>query len=172
MSFFLMNLKKRAGVAVLFRILPMVGLLLLAGCQSQPKVEPLFARFHLEVRPGEPGLQALLPVSGTMIVVGERPVLAETDVAGIEVVKVQMGWGLVFTFKAAAAQDLYRMSVAAPQRRLVASFNNVPVAAIRLDQPVANGRLLLFAEVPDVDLPPIAERIRRTSLSDAERRAK
>ncbi len=144
-------------------VLLLIGIAL-AGCQSGERmVEPLVARFHLETRPNETGAVVQLPVSKVRISVNPKPVLTEYDLAGVDIVKVDLGWCLRFAFSPSAARDLYRMSVAAQGRRLVLTFNETAIGVRRFDQAVTDGALLVFVEVPNEDLPPLADRIRRTS---------
>ncbi|MES1194699.1 MAG: hypothetical protein ABUL65_02315 [Opitutus sp.] len=141
--------------------------LTLAGCQSggsgQTTVEPLVARFFLEVPPGATGAAVELPVSKVRLGVNPKPVFGEYDIAGLEVVKVDLGWCLRFAFTPAAARDLYRMSVTAQGRRLVLFFNSTAVGVRQLDPSVGQQGLMIFVEVPNEELIPLADRIRRTS---------
>jgi len=135
------------------------------GCQSTPRVEPLVARLFLEARAGEPATVAQLPVSKVQLAVGPNPVLTESDLADVEVIKVPLGWCLAFHCKEAAARDLYRMSVVARGRRLLLTLNGLPLGISRLEQPVTDGTVYAFLEVEDENLPPLADRIRRTSAA-------
>ena len=141
--------------------------LTLAGCQSnqlaQTMVEPIVARFYLETPPGQAGAVVQLPVSKVRVAVSEKPVFVEYDIAGVDVVKVDLGWCLRFALTPAAARDLYRLSVTAQGRRLVLLFNNSPVGVRQLDQALNKDGLLIFVEVPDQDLSALADRVRRTS---------
>jgi hypothetical protein len=156
----------------LLSLLGLLGLLALAGCQSahDSTVEPLVARFFLETRLGEAGVPVQLPVSGVRAVVNAKPVLVEYDVANVEVAKVDLGWCLLFHFTPAAARDFYRMSVAAQGRRLFLTLNGNAIGARRLDQVMPDGTLLIFIEVPNEDLPPLADRLSRTSAGLIEKR--
>jgi len=142
------------------------SLFLFAGCQSDPKktkVEPIVARFYLETPPGEAGAVVQLPVSKVRIAVNPKPVFVEYDIANVEVVKVDLGWCLIFVFHADAMRDLYRLSVTAQGRRLVVAFNESVVGVRRLDQALNKEGLLIFVEVPDDSLSSLAERIHLTS---------
>lgn len=143
-------------------------LLLLAGCQMQPRSpldQPLVARFYLEVRPGTPGVTVQLPISNVALNINPKPVLVEYDIANVEFAKVDLGWCLYFQFKPAAARDLYRLSATNLGGRLVLTLNDAPVGVRRLDQPIADGGFLIFLEVPNEELPPIAERLKRTAAA-------
>jgi hypothetical protein len=153
-------------------LLALLCLLFTAGCQTKeasPLDQPLVARFYLEVRPGTPGATFVLPVSKVMLNVNPKPVLVEYDVINVEFAKVDLGWCLYFQFSSAAARDLYRLSAANQGARLVLTLNDAPIGARRLDQPVTDGNLLIFAEVPNEELPPIAERLKRTAAVIAKK---
>lgn len=145
--------------------------LFLTGCQSAPDPmnEPLVARLFLEVRPGEAGVPVQLPVSGVSITVNPRPVFVETDIVDASLVRVNLGWCLGMKFTPAATQDLYRLTAGSQGRRLVLTFNDQPAGARRIDEVLEQGVLLTFVEVEDVNLPPLVERLKRTSAKLAGR---
>jgi len=145
---------------------------LLTGCKTtepSPLDQPLVARFFMELRPGTPGVRVQLPVSKLALTVNPKPVLVESDITNVEFAKVDLGWCLFFQFSSAAARDLYRLSAANLGGRLVLTLNDAPVGARVLDQAIADGGLLIFVEVPNEELPPIAERLKRTSAVMAKK---
>lgn len=149
----------------------LLALLVVSGCQSKgpsPMDEPLVARFFMEVRPGTPGMTVQLPVSRTLVNINPKPVLSEYDIANVEFTKVDLGWCLFFQFTPTAARDLHRLTSANLGGRLVLTLNDTPVGARQIDQVIADGRLLTFVELPSEDLPPIAERLKRTSAKLAK----
>ncbi len=154
------------------RILLFLGLAFLSGCQTtppDPMNDPLVARLYLEARPGEAGVQVQLPVSKLGITVNPKPVFVETDIIDSELIRVDLGWCMLIRFTPAAARDLYRLTAGNIGRRLVLTFNDQPAAARRIDQVMAEGGLLIFVEVNDVNLPPLVERLKRTSADIAKR---
>lgn len=147
-------------------LLALVAALLTAGCQTKPPSpldQPMVARFFMEVRSGTPGTTVQLPISRVVVNVNPKPVLVEYDLANVEFAKVDLGWCLYFQFTPAAARDLYRLSASNLGGRLVLMLNDAPAGARRLDQPIADGNLLIFAEVPNEELPVIAARLKRTA---------
>ena len=159
--------------APLFQVLALaIGLFGVAGCQTREPTlldQPLVARFFMEVRPGTPGLTVQLPISKVMINVNPKPVLVESDITNVEFAKVDLGWCLYFQFSPTAARDLYRLSAANLGGRLVLTLNDTPVGARVLDQAIAEGGFLIFVELPNEDLPPVAERLKRTSAAIAKK---
>lgn len=154
------------------RLLLLPVLLLLNGCQTpeaSPLDQPLVARFFLEAGPGAPAVTVQLPVSKIALNINPKPVLVEYDIANVEFAKVELGWCLYFQFAPAATRDFYRLSATNLGRRLVLTLNDTPIGVRRLDQPIADGGLLIFLEVPNEDLPPIAERLKRTSAAIAKK---
>ena len=156
-----------------FQLIALIfGLLLLSGCQTKPPSamdQPMVARFFMEVRPGTPGMAVQLPISRVVMNVNPKPVLVEYDIANVDFAKVDLGWCLYFEFTPAAARDLYRLSASNLGGRLVLMLNDAPAGARRLDQPIADGKLLIFVEVANEELPPIAERLKRTSAAIAKK---
>lgn len=155
-----------------FRLLLLPVLLLLNGCQTpepSPLNQPLVARFYMEARPGTPGVAVQLPVSKVALNINPKPVLVEYDIANVEFAKVNLGWCLYFQFNSAAARDLYRLSAANLGGRLVLTLNDTPIGARRLDQAIADGGLLIFVELPNEELPPITERLKRTTAAIAKK---
>jgi hypothetical protein len=147
-------------------LLVLLAVLLASGCQTTEKStldQPLVARLFLETAAGAPGLTVQLPVSKAVIGVNPKPVLVETDILHASYAKVELGWCLYLELTPAAVRDLQRMSAANPNQRLVLTLNNLPVGARRIDRPAPDGGLLIFVELPDEELPPVAERIKRTS---------
>jgi hypothetical protein len=149
---------------LLFSALLLAGLLL-GGCQSKPPSpldQPLIARFYMEVRSGTPGIVAQMPTSKISLNVAAKPVLVETDIVKVDFAKVDLGWCLYFEFTPTAARDLYRLSTANIGGRLMITLNDTPIGVRRIDQPLNDGTLLIFIEVPNEELPPIAARLQRT----------
>lgn len=155
------------------RLLPaLVCLLFASGCQTAEPMPPgqqLIARFFLELRPGMQGVRVQLPVSKVSMIVSPKPVLVEQDIINVQLAKVDLGWCLHFQFSSAAARDLYRLSSANLGGRLVLALNGAAVGARVLDQAVPDGRLMIFVEVPNEELSPIAERLNRTSAALAKK---
>jgi hypothetical protein len=161
---------------LLFFALLLAGLLL-GGCQSSkppsPLDQPLVARFYMEVRQGTPGIVAQLPISKVTLNVAAKPVLVESDIVKVDFAKVDpLGWCLHFEFTPTAARDLYRLSTANIGGRLMIALNETPIGVRRIDAPLADGTLLIFIEVPNEELPPIAERLKRTLHLDEKKKAR
>ncbi len=150
----------------------LLSALFLTGCQTtepSPMDQPMVARFFLEARPGTPGVTVQLPVSKVSLNVNPKPVLVEYDLASVDFAKVDLGWCLLFRFSPAASRDLYRLSVANLGGRLVLTLNDLPVGVRRIEQAIPEGALLIFVEVPNEQLPPIAERLKRTAANLAKK---
>jgi hypothetical protein len=151
----------RAGVLL-------CALLTLVGCSSTSKpeereVKPVIVRFFLQALPGEDAVTLTLPVTRAAVNVNPKPVLTEYDITTVSLARVERGWCLVFKLTLAAQRDFHRMSVARQGQQLAVTFNGQPVGALRLDRVVSDGNLPIFVEVPDAELPALADRIRKTS---------
>lgn len=152
--------------------------LLLGGCATPSETPkpyaPLAARFYLETKPGESGVTVTLPRSGVRVVVAPKPVVVEYDIANAEIAQVELGRCVLVQLNGAAARDLYRLSVTASGRRLVLALDDRFVGGRRIDQPIEDGAILTFVELPDEELPALVDRLKRTSadLSEAARKAR
>jgi hypothetical protein len=168
-------LRRARPAAALHLIALLGGLLFLSGCQTalpDPMNDPLIARLYLESRPGEAGMPVELPVSKVRITVNPKPVFVETDIVDAQLIRVNIGWCMLIQFTPAAGRDLYRLSVGSQGRRLVLSFNDQPAGARRIDQAMPEGAMLTFVEVDDVNLPPLVERLKRTSADIVKRQTR
>ena len=154
----------------LFLPFALLALLFTAGCNSAPDPlnDPLVARFYLECRPGEPGIQVVLPISNVLITVNPKPVFVESDIVDADLVRVKLGWCMLIKFTPEASRDLYRLTAGNNKgRRLILSLNDHPAGARMIDEVMGQGAVLTFVEVNDIDLPPLVERLKRTAAGIA-----
>src|SRR5258708_4584723 len=157
---------QRVEFKALHLIALLFGLLLLPACQTtvpSPLHQPLVARFFRRAGRGPAGLAMQLPVSKITLQVNPKPVLVEYDIVSVGLARVDLGWCLQFQFTPAAARDLSRLTAPNLNRGLVLTFNDTPIGARRIDHAIDDGTLLIFVEVSDVDLPPLAEQLKRTT---------
>ena len=75
-----------------------------------------------------------------------------------------LGKCLMFQVTTAAARDLYRMSASSQGRRLVLAIDGVAVGARRIDGPIADGSMFVFAEIADSALPKLVEDLKQSSV--------
>lgn len=144
-----------------------VAALILAGCHSlgEPARDytPTFARFFLETN--EPDTAAVeLPISGVRVAIGAKPVFTEGDIADVDLMQVELGRCLMFQLTPAAARDLYRLTGASQERRLVLMLNQVPVGARRIEAPLTDGQVFMFVEVSDAALPVLVTNLKKTTV--------
>lgn len=127
--------------------------------------DPILARFVLE-HDGSDSYAAsvVLPISGVRIPVESKAVVSEFDYLDIDAVTLELGRGLVFSLKPAAARDFYRISVTGQGKRLVLLFNGQAVGARRIDGPVADGKIYIFIEATDAEVDAFAAKIKETNL--------
>lgn len=144
-----------------------LGFLLTAGCTSTTQqavaLEPglMTARFFLETNAEIYG-RVILAQSGVEIHVAPKPVFTEFDVADVQVAQVELGKCLMFRFTPAATRDLYRLTRQHVGSRLVLFLDAAPVGARHIEQPLAEGMLLIFVATPDSALPVLAANLRKT----------
>jgi hypothetical protein len=149
-----------AGIAVL-------SALTFAGCAAlrEPTRDftPTIARFFLEST--DAGAAAVeLPVSGVRVSIGAKPVFTEGDIVDVDLMQVELGKCLLFQLTPAAARDLYRLTGSSQGRRLVLMLNQVAVGARRIEAPLAEGRIFVFAEVSEVALPVLVTNLKKTTV--------
>ena len=141
-------------------------LLFAAGCDSLDSTTrdftPTLARFFLETN-NTGASTVVLPISGVRVAIGDKPIFTEGDIVDVDLAQVDLGRCLLFHLTPSAARDLYRFSGANQGRRLVLVLNNVPIGARRIDSPINDGAVFVFAEVSDADLPVLATNLKKTS---------
>ncbi len=142
------------------------AVLLFAGCKSlrEPARDftPTLARFFLETT--DVGTAAVeLPISGVRVTIGAKPVLTEGDIVDVDLMQVELGKCLMFQLTPSAARDLYRLTASSQGRRLVLLLNQMPVGARRIDAPLTDGRIFMFAEVTDAALPVLVTNLKKTT---------
>ncbi len=136
-----------------------------AGCKSigEPKRDFTLtvARLFLETN-DRSSASVELPVSGVRVSIGAKPVITEGDIVAVDLVQVDLGKCLLFHLTPSAARDLYRLSGANQGRRLVLLLNHVAVGARRIDAPLSEGRIFMFVEVAEKDLPTLAANLQKS----------
>lgn len=138
-----------------------------AGCGTSKKpldYTPQAARFYLESASGD-GTPLRLPHSGVNLAVNSKPVITEGDIANVDLVQVELGKCLYFQLTPTASRDFYRMSVTHQGRRLALVIDGVALGARRIDGPITNGVIFVFAEVPDEDLPKLVENLKKSAAA-------
>lgn len=139
----------------------------LAGCGTSdtPRgYKPTLARFYLESADAS-GQAVTLPKSGVQISLNQQPVITEGDIVNVELVQVDLGKCLMFKLTSSAARDLYRLTGSHQGRRLVLLLDGSPTGARRIDVPLANGEILLFAEVADEALPRLVQELKTSATA-------
>lgn len=132
-------------------LLSLLTLLVLAGCATRSRLPPeslVRVRFQLEAADVR-SLSLELPRSRVRIAVNPQPVVTEFDVIEAAVAEVELGRCLMFRVTPSAARDLYRLTATHQGRRLVLTVNGAPLGARRIEAPIADGTIFVFAEMPD-----------------------
>lgn len=140
-------------------------LLLFAGCHApSAATQARLARFFLESDQVNNADVVSLTQSGVRIAVGARPVLMEYDFVDVTVARVELGQCLLFQLTPAAAHDLIGLTASNQGRRLVLTIDGVAIGARRIDGVFADGRIFIFVEKPDSELPALAQELKRASV--------
>ncbi len=143
-----------------------VMLILLAGCQSAPAVKSTSeqARFYLES--GEEPTELLtLPQSGLQISVKPKPVFTEYDIVNVEIAQAELGQCLAIQLTPEATRDLYRLTLDKQGSRLVLVLGGVPFGARRMSEPLDQGTIFVFLEVPDTALTALVATLKETCVA-------
>lgn len=106
------------------------------------------------------GMSGKMPISGSEFTVGRTPIIFEGDVEAIELVQVDLGLCVLFEFGDAGRRELYRASVRGVGRRIFLFVNDEPLGARVMDGAITDGKLYMFLEVPDAELPVLVEELR------------
>lgn len=122
---------------------------LLNGCGEDPKY---IIRFYIEenekMAAGAFVQYVKMPMSESEIAVNSTPVIFEGDIQNVYLAENRMlGRGILFEFKPRAARRLYELSISKRGKLIVATSNHEPFAVSRLEMPVQNGRLFMYAEM-------------------------
>lgn len=141
-------------------------LLVLAGCQSAAPVKSASekARFYLESGDGSTELLTL-PQSGLQISVQPKPVFTEYDIVNVEIAQAELGQCLAIQLTPEATRDLYRLTLDKQGSRLVLVLGGVPFGARRMSEPLDQGTIFVFLEVPDTSLPALVATLKETCVA-------
>ncbi len=138
-------------------------LLVLAGCQSAPPVKSASEKARLYLESGdEPTELLMLPQSGLQISVQPKPVFTEYDILNVEIASAELGQCLAIQLTPEATRDLYRLSLDKQGSRLVLVLGGVPFGARRMSEPLDQGTIFVFLEVPDTSLPALVATLKET----------
>lgn len=145
---------KRIAASILITV---TLLTLLSGCRDKMDQEDLrIPRLMVETRGvsygGLIGETAVLPVTGTKIIVQKEPVVTEFEIVNVEMVKVELGLALMIELTEKGARDLYRASVTNKGGRVVLTVNGNAIGAQRFQQAVTDGKWYTFVEVDNEEL--------------------
>ena len=140
-------------VNTMTRIAPVSLIVLMTGCALFSKKEPeaTFALYE-QVHPALPASrvqQVEVPKTGLKIPISTLPTLTEYDVESAILKGAATGTAILLQFNMHGRMVLQETTIRARDNYLVIFLNNRPVAALRIDQPITNGQLLLEGDFGD-----------------------
>ncbi len=103
-----------------------------------------------------------MPVSGARIRVDSQAILSEYDILDVQVADVEFGKCLLFTLTPAAARDFYKATAMNQGKRVVLLVNNEALGVRIINQPISNGALFVYLELPDDSLEKLAREMKGT----------
>ena len=89
------------------------------------------------------------------------PIVDASDIAAVDIVALELGKALLVQLTPRGMNALAERQGALVNRRLVLVINDRAIGTVRLDQPAQSGRLVIFVEVPDSDLPALVQSVQR-----------
>lgn len=134
--------------------------------QQKNTYDPRFFLEHAHPDSQRQDYRAVLPVSRSEIELLPFPAFDQEDLRNVDVVALPMGKALAFHFKPEASRHLMSTSATATGRRLVLSLGNRFVGARRFEGALTGGVFILFVELPDEELEPIARSINASIAKD------
>lgn len=144
-----------------------------AGCRTaDDSFTPYLTRIYLEESANLPESrirEMVLPISGTRVTVGAKAKFFEWDIQRAVHFETDLGRAVMFMFTSAAAEELYRQTVANQGKTLILTVNGLPVGGRYIDAPIQDGRLAFFLEIDSEEIPEVVERIQETSDRIRER---
>ena len=103
----------------------------------------------------------VLPQSGVHVRCESSPIVDASDIAAVDIVALELGKALLVQLTPRGMNALAERQGALVNRRLVLVINDRAIGTVRLDQPAQSGRLVIFVEVPDSDLPALVQSVQR-----------
>lgn len=105
-----------------------------------------------------------MPISQVRIPIEGEAILSEFDYASIELAKLELGKCMQFILKPAAARQFYQLSVANQGKRLVLVVDGTALGVRRIDGPISDGRIYIFAETTDKNLEEIVKGLKESNF--------
>lgn len=113
--------------------------------------------------PTQQTLDMVLPLSKTNISVRAKPSFAEWDFLHASHFETDLGPAVVFLLTPEATRDLYRLSLGNQGKRLVVTINGVALGSRYIDRPIEDGRIAVYIEIDDEDVPELVRNVQLTS---------
>lgn len=139
----------------------MLVTLLTSACNKEKPTHTM--RFYVEAdNTGSNWSQTVtMPKSKIDFIVHRFPVMVESNVIDVQLMKVDSGLCLLFVFDDQGTRELYRQSVSNNGRRVVTIINGEPIGARQFDGPIVDGALFTFTELPDEALHELVESLQK-----------
>lgn len=136
-----------------------------AGCGTTSKkdYQVEVARFLVEARGDDSGVNIQLPISGSVVRVSPKAMITEYDVVSAQVVQSDLGVCVMFQLTQDAGRALFRISATNQGSRLVTTINGVPLAAQVMQRPIGDAVIISYLEIPPEELPELVKNINKTS---------
>jgi hypothetical protein len=132
----------------------MLGLagLALGGCSTGHELPSKLITFQFQTLDPEGGVEITMPISGLKYRCTLSQDLSIVDLDSVSIGVSQNVRCLVFQFDETGQRVLYRDSVLHQGLMLYMMVNGKPMGACMISQPIDDGQVVIFAEVPDDQL--------------------
>ncbi len=150
-----------------FSCLCVLGLtFLLSGCASNSKKDypATVARFLIEARGDDAGINIQLPVSGVVIRVSPKAMITEYDIVSAQLVQTDLGPCVMFQLTQEAGRALFRISATNQGSRLITTINGRALGARLMERPIGDALIISYLELPASGLPELVDNINKTAV--------
>jgi hypothetical protein len=140
---------------------------LLTGCNTmdrfkKPEMMPLFYLSTHGTEYDHLTTLITMPMSKMSMYVESKPVFYEGDIDSVSLVKVDLGYCVMFDFNAKATRSLYRLAVGNQGKHLLLFVNGQPVGFRAIDSYFEDGSIMMFLEIPERDLSAYVEKLQES----------
>ncbi|HEY8991639.1 MAG TPA: hypothetical protein VIM46_06655 [Luteolibacter sp.] len=156
-------MKRRSLFALL--LLALAGLLPLPAFAGGKADNKVVVSFHIETDANEnPKMIFTLPAAGQVRYFRRLPEIGTKDLKTFRPFQADDGvsYGVVFQLKPSAAQRIFAVSSANPDRWLAAMVSGRAIDAVLIEKPVADGQLVIWKGMTALEIQQLDKMIPRT----------
>jgi hypothetical protein len=126
--------------------------LALAGCASNKELPDKLITFDFQTVDPQAGLPLVMPISGIQYHYIPKSGPNEVDLDGVQIANVQDISCLQFSFSDSGLRKLARETALHEGLKLFTFVNDKPIGVTPITQPINDGQLYVFVEIPEDQL--------------------